>query len=81
MVEDSTYLISTCSQSLLKYDEDAQDKLWISIRNTAEDAKQPNASAAKKPYGLVKGDVVKLGRIKFKIKDCKVGDSISSVTS
>ena len=68
----SAYCIATCAKGDA-YD-DAQDKLWLSIRNAIDEEKK----SIPKPYKLEKGDIVKLGRIKFKIKDYRIEASQAS---
>ena len=43
-------------------DEDVNNKMFIVVRNL-------KSSSTKSDYKLRKGDIIKLGRIKFKVKD------------
>jgi hypothetical protein len=43
-------------------DEDVNNKMFIVVRNL-------KSSTTKSDYKLRKGDIIKLGRIKFKVKD------------
>lgn len=49
-------------QSAVPQDEDVNNKMFIVVRNL-------KSSSTKSDYKLRKGDIIKLGRIKFKVKD------------
>ena len=46
----------------MPFDEDVNNKMFIVVRNL-------KSSSTKTDYRLKKGDIIKLGRIKFKVKD------------
>lgn len=49
-------------------DEDVNNKMFIVVRNL-------KSSSTKSDYKLRRGDIIKLGRIKFKVKDFRTDSS------
>jgi len=49
--------------------EEQNDKLWLSLKNSPKDPNGKNAT-----YILLRGDIIKLGRIKMKILDYRLDE-------
>ena len=67
LVENDTLVPISHNQQMqqsagVPQDEDVNNKMFIVVRNL-------KSSSTKSDYKLRKGDIIKLGRIKFKVKD------------
>lgn len=63
------FLIESCSSTDIY--KDPNDKLWLLIRTLQKD------SAVKEEYKLKRGEILKLGRMRIKLKDYRISDAIS----